>query len=442
MKNYKLILLYLIIIILLLAGINLPGRQIEGIASEPGGVYRITISGELDPGIASLVERGIREAEAADAKHIIFVINTYGGLVDSSIRIKDLIMNTPLETTTYVEGRAFSGGALVALGGDNLIMQEGSSIGAAETIPRDEKYISALRTEFRSTAERKNRDGELAAAMVDADLEIPGIIERGKILSLTAREAREQGIADFVLADFPAVLNQLSFGQEEVNEILPSSPERMARFVTRPGISAFLLTLGFLGLILEIMVPGWGVGGTTGVLSLGLFFTGHMIHGYAGAGMIVLLLVGVFLLALELFVIPGFGITGIGGVVAILASVYFVFPSAETALTVISIALVATLVGAFILLRIFGVSRFWKRMSMDYSETPDEGYTASQSKAELLGERGQTITPLRPAGITEINGERMDVVTEGGMIDRDQEVEVVKIEGRRIVVKKIKKESE
>ncbi|MFW6279160.1 MAG: NfeD family protein [Bacillota bacterium] len=435
MGNFKQVFSVFIFLILFLFSLTI-------LSSAEGDIYRIPVEGEIDSGMVSFIRRGIKEAETEEAEHIIFAINTYGGLVDSSNQIKDLILNTPLPTTTFVVRRAFSGGALVALGGQNLVMNEGSSIGAAETIPEKEKYISALRTEFRSTAEQRGRDGDIAAAMVDADLEVSDLVERGKILSLTAKKAGELNFADHVVSDIDELLAILGLSENQIVEIKPSAPERLARFVTNPGISAFLLTIGFLAFFVEMLIPGWGIGGTTGVLSLGLFFTGHMIHGYASWGLLALMFVGIFLLLLEVFVVPGFGVTGIGGLGAIFASVYFVFPSGETALTVIAIALVGTVFGVIILLKFFGSSRFWKKLSMDYSESTEQGYTTSENKSRLMGSRGLTITPLRPSGIVEIDNERIDVVTEGGMIDKGEKVEVVKVAGRRIVVKKINEESD
>ena len=405
-------------------------------------VYVIPVEGEIDPGLANLVNRGIEEAEQAGAEHIVFEINSFGGLVESSVEIKDAIINTGIETTTFVSGRAFSGAALVALAGDNLILKPGTSIGAAETIPVTEKNISAVRSEFRSTAESQGRDGELAAAMVDADLEIDGIIESGKILSLTALEAEEFGISDQLADNLEQAISVAVSENYRVENIQPAAYERLARWITSPVVSALLLILGLLGLVLEFIVPGWGVGGTSGVLCLGLFYTGHMIHGYASWGLVFLLLVGFFLLGLEIFVVPGFGVTGIGGIAAILGSIYFVFPTAEMGLPIISIVLVTTIVGTIILLKIFGSSRLWKRIAMDYSETVDKGYTASRGTSELMGKTGKAATPLRPAGIAEISGKRVDVVSEGGMIARGTMIEVIDVQGRRVVVKKADDEAE
>ncbi len=411
-------------------------------ASENNFVYRVDLEGTIDSGMVNLLNRAINEAEKNNADQLIITINSEGGYINSGLKMKDAIFGARIEITTFVVNRALSAAALVALSGDQMVMMEASTIGAAETIPREEKYISAMRSEFQSAAERRGKDGRLAQAMVDRDVEIAGVIESGKLLSMVASEAYEHQLADGIVSGFQDLLLFLDLENARIENIEMTFPERMARIITNPVISVLLLTIAILALVFEIIAPGWGVGGTVGLLGLALFFSGHIIFGNAGLGIVVLLIVGLILLSIEIFVIPGFGITGIGGLFAIFASLFLVFPSPEIALPVLAAVLTFSILGVIILMKIFGSSNIWRRISLETSETVEEGYTASSNRSELKGEKGYTVTPLRPSGIIDIDGERLNVVTEGDFIDKNTKVKIVKVAGNRIIVKKIIKESE
>jgi len=405
-------------------------------------VYRIPVKGKIDPGLASLVSKGIAEAKNIGVEIVIIEIDTYGGFVDSAVKIRDSILKTDLDTVTFVSGRAWSAGALIALAGKRLVMVNRSSIGAAETRPKEEKYISALRKEFKATAETRGRNPEIAAAMVDSDIVIEGLSEKGKLLTLTAVEAEGNNIADFLVDDFKALLAELELADSKILSREFSSTEKMARFVTDPKISALLLTIGFVAIIFEALAPGFGIGGTVGILALGLFFSAYIINGLASWGLVILFLAGIILILLEIFVVPGFGITGIGGLLAVLGSLYFTLPTPQIALSILAAVIVLSILSAIILIKFFGGSRFWKNISLRESQTIDSGYIAHMDKSDLPGTRGETLTPLRPAGIVLINGERVDVVSDGGYIDKGKDVEIVSVSGSRIVVRKIIKESD
>ncbi|MFW5979789.1 MAG: NfeD family protein [Halanaerobiales bacterium] len=403
-------------------------------------IYNIPIDSDIDPGMATFIDRRIKTAEEADADLIIITIDTYGGLVDSAIQIRDKIFNTYIPTITFISHRAWSAGALIALSGEELVMVPGSSIGAAETRPNEEKYISALRTEFNSTAERRGKDGEIAEAMVDADIEIEGLVEKGKLLSMTASEAEKYKISDTTADDFNDLLRKLKSENAEIVKVTRSPAEILANVITNPVFSVLLLTIGFMALWAEALIPGWGIGGTTGVLSLSLFFSGYMINGYGNWGLLALFVAGILLIGLEVFVIPGFGVTGVGGLIAIFTSLYFFMPSTETALLILVSALLFSLIGAFILFKFFGSSRFWQNIALGESQNNETGYTAHINKKELKGGIGETLTPLRPAGTALINDKRIDVVSEGGFIEKGAKIKVVDVSGSRIIVKKIERE--
>ncbi|MDZ7672091.1 MAG: NfeD family protein [Halanaerobiales bacterium] len=419
----------LVLIILLLFTFNLNAQDI---------VYQIPIEGDIDQAMFSFFQRGFNQAEENNADIIIIKIDTYGGYVDPAIKIKDIILNSDTKTVTFVSNRAWSAGALIAISGEQMIMQRGSSIGAAETRPNEEKYISALRKEFKSTAEARNKNPELAAAMVDVDIEIEGIIEKEKLLTLTAEEAVDNNISDYMVDNTEGLYQYLNISGNQVNVLKLTTSEKFAKVVTNPYISTFLLIIGFSALIFELLVPGFGFGGTIGLISLGMFFSGYVINGIASWGIILLFLVGLLLILLEVFVVPGFGITGIGGIASILISLYFLFPTPQIAINIIATTLIATIVATYFIAKYFESSKIWSKISLGTSQTIEVGYVASIGNKKVIGKKGITVTPLRPAGIAEIEGKRVDVVSEGGFIDKEEKIKVIDVRGSKVLVQAYK----
>lgn len=403
-------------------------------------VYQIPINGDIDQAMFSFFQRSFNEAIENNADKIIVNIDTYGGYVDPAIKIKDIIINSNVKTVTYVSNRAWSAGALIALAGEEMVMKVGSSIGAAETRPNEEKYISALRKEFKATAEARNKNPDVAAAMVDVDIEIEGLIEQGKLLTLTADEALKNNITNQVVGSEQEFYNYIQLNKNQITKITPNATEKFADIVTNPYISTLLLIIGFSALIIELLIPGFGVSGTVGLISLGLFFSGFLINGVASWGIIVLFLVGLLLILLEAFVVPGFGITGIGGIISILVSLYYLFPTPQVAVNVIATSLIATVILTFFVGKYFGSSKVWSRISLGTSLTTDSGYVSSNEDKENIGKVGITVTPLRPAGIIKIDDRRIDVVSEGGFIDKNKKVIVIDVKGSKNLVKLYKEE--
>jgi membrane-bound serine protease (ClpP class) len=432
--NYKKSLVITLICILIITFL-----QFSTVAqnNNQGIIYEIPIKGSIDLGLAKFISRGIQEAETSGAQAILLEIDTFGGLVKAATEIRDDILATELPVIAYVKNRAWSAGALITIASDQIFMNPGSSIGAAETRPKEEKIISAFRKEFEATAEKTKRDPKLAAAMVDARVEIEEIVDKGQILTLTAQQADKLNFITGIANNKQEVLTEAGYGNKEVKVLKSNLKENLARFTSNPVISTILLTIGFLALIIEGITLGWGGAGSIGVLALGLYFAGRLIAGTTGLGLILIFILGIFLLALEVLVVPGFGVTGIGGIVAILGSLFFTFENHEVAMYVLTISVAASVVGLIIALKYFVKSTAWSRIELSATQTKEEGYLSNQTNNDLLAKQGKTITPLRPAGIAEIDGERLDVVSEGGFVAAGQDVEVVIARGRRIVVKEI-----
>lgn len=403
-------------------------------------VAYIPLHGDIDPGQASFLSRALSEAEDRGVESVIIEIETYGGLVDSALNMRDQILEFPLPVITVVNQRAWSAGALLAIAGEELYMVSGSSIGAAETRPQDEKLIAALSREFAATAESQNRDTDIAAAMVDQDREIDNVVERGKLLSLTAGEASDLNFIEGKVESFSSLLTEKGWTEADLFNIEKTPLEIIAGIITHPIITVILLTLGITALAGEALVPGFGVSGTVGVLSLAVFFSAYLYQGYAGLGLLALFLAGMILIMIEVFFIPGFGVTGAGGLLAIFVSLFLFIPDQTTALRIIVAVLILSTVGIGILIKVFGGSNLWKRISLDKSETVEEGYVSRAEDEDLSGKEGRALTPLRPSGVAEIDGRRVDVVSQGDFIDKNEKIKVLSSQGSRVVVEKLKNE--
>lgn len=416
-------------------------------------VYVVPIEGVIDLGLAPFLARAIREAEAAGAAAVVLEINTFGGRVDAAVAMRDTLLNSPVRTIAFVNQRAISAGALIALACDTLVMTTGGTIGAAtpvaggggsgEAQPADEKSVSYVRSEFRATAEARKRPPELAEAMVDADVEIAGVIAKGKLLTLTTSQAIEHKVAELTADTLDAALVAAGVPNAEVRTARQTWAETVVRFLTHPVISSLLMTIGILGLVVEIRTPGFAVPGTIGLLSLGLFFWGHWIVQLAGWEELLLVSIGVLLLALEVFVVPGLTVAGIAGIVALVVGLGLALVGAGATASVVITALgrvalsgLVAMAGAFALFGVLPRLPFGRRLVLDAGMPAGAGYvSAPESDRQWLGRTGIAISPLRPAGIGEIDGTRVDVVSDGGFVHAGTGIEVTRVDGNRIVVR-------
>ena len=425
----------------------------------PGGgpiVYVAPIHGMIDLGLAPFVDRVLEDAATAGAAAVIFEINTFGGRVDAAVVIRDALLRARVRTVAFVNKRAISAGALISLAAEKIAMAEGGTIGAATPVemgapggpaqPVAEKTVSYVRKEFRATAESRKRPPLLAEAMVDADVEIAGVIEKGKLLTLTTDEALEHGIADFRADTLEAVLAALDLAGAEVRRAQPTWAETIVRFLTHPVVSSLLMTIGILGILVEIRTPGFGVPGALGIASLALFFWGHWLVRLVGWEELLLVGLGLVLLVIELFVTPGFGVVGALGIAALLGGLGLSLVGAgatwEAVLTAVgrvAVSLLVAIVASLVMLRFFPRLPFGRRLVLETELAAREGFaSAPEADRAWLGKRGTAASTLRPAGIADIEGERVDVVSDGEFIDAGEPITVVRVDGNRIVVRRLR----
>ncbi|MHB1125795.1 MAG: NfeD family protein [Bacillota bacterium] len=428
----------LLFILLMLALIPANPAQ----ASPTDLIYVVPVKGTVDRGLANFIQRAYADAEQHQARMVILEIDTPGGAIDAAIQIRDVINESKVTTTSYVTGGAISAGALIALSSKGLVMAPGTTIGDAE--PRlgskraDEKIVSYWTAQLASAAEKNGRDGQIAASMADRDLEIPGLVAKGKLLTLTDGKAVKLGMADAVLANRAQVLAYYNLQNSQVVELKLTTAEKLARFVTNPLVSPVLLTIGIAGLVLELLTVGFGIAGVLGLTFLSLFFGGHMLAGFSGWESIVLFLAGLVLLAIEIFVIPGFGVAGIVGIAALVGGVVLASVSVGQAIVSLIFAMLGTSLLVVLSLKYLPTRNLWRGLVLSHQQLSETGYVAPEGNYQFfLGATGTAITPLRPAGVAQIGGERADVVTSGEFISPGTPVKVIKVEGTRIVVRKV-----
>ena len=416
-------------------------------------VYVAPIEGIIDLGLAPFVERVLAEATEAKADAVVLEINTFGGRVDAAVLIRDALLRARIPTVAFVNKRAISAGALISLAAEKIVMADGGTIGAATPVqmgapgnaakPVDEKTVSYMRKEFRATAESRKRPPLVAEAMVDPDVVIPGVIEKGKLLTLTTTEALKLGVADVRADSLEAVLEYLKLPGAEVRRLTVNWAEQLARFFTHPLLSSVLMTIGILGIIVELRTPGFGFPGAIGIASLGLFFWGHWLVRLAGWEEILLVALGLILLALEIFVIPGFGVAGVLGILALagglalsLVGVGATGPLVLYAIGRVALSLLIAIGLSLVLLRFLPHLPYGRTLVLATDLDARAGYaSAPETDLKWVGKRGTAATPLRPAGIADLEGERVDVVSQGEYIEADVPIEVVRVDGNRIVVR-------
>ncbi|WP_313149904.1 NfeD family protein [Lysinibacillus capsici] len=410
-------------------------------------VYHVLIHNEVERGLHAFLERAFKEAEENNAEAIILEIHTPGGFVNAANDIAMLMDATQIRTIAYINKDAHSAGAFLALHADEIYMVPNGTIGAAAVIDSagnaaDLKANSAWLAQMKAAAETSGRNPKYALAMADTNYELPEYRAGGKnLLTLSASEALKVKYSEGTVKDFQELLDVTNLNGSDVVPIEPTFSEKLARFITNPIIVPILLSIASLGLVMELYSPGFGVPGIMGLSALGLFFFGHMVAGFAGYETLLLFIVGLALLIAEFFV-PG-GIVGILGGVLIVLSLILAGANMIQMIVAILIALVIAMIGMVILMKFFGKKlHVLNRLVLMDATTTEEGYVSNVNRTELLGKIGKTLTPLRPSGTMVLGSERIDIVSEGGYIDVNQHVEIIKVEGSRIVVRQTDKEME
>lgn len=430
--------------LLLLAPLAL-GLQAPAAAQDRPTVYRIPISGTIEMGIAPFIKRALAEAEAASASAAILDVNTLGGRVDAALQIVDAVTQSRIPVYAFVNPRAISAGALISVSTQRVYMSAEASLGASTVVDGggnkvSEKAQSVMRAQFRALAERRGIDPRIGEAMVDETIAIDGVIEAGKLLTLTAREAERVGYAKE--ADtFGDVLTDLGLEGAEILTPTANWAEYLVRFLSNPVVAPLLLSIGVLGIMIEIKTPSFGLAGMVGLGSLAAFFGAHLIVGLAGLEELILLGIGLIALLIEVFVVPGFGFAGLIAVVTISAGVFLAllgnlptWPDIARAMGIIAFSIIIVIAAVYSVVRKLPTSARWTGIFLQTATARDEGYVSGTVRDDLIGMEGVAVTDLHPSGTGVFGRERLDVVCESGFVAQGARIRIVRSEGYRHVV--------
>ena len=420
-------------------------------------VLHLKIQQEIDPRTNRYSELGLEKAREIEADYVILELDTYGGALNDADDIRTRILEFEKPVFAFINKDAASAGALISIACDSIYMASGSSIGAATVVTQDgaaapDKYQSYMRSIMRSTAEAKGRDPRMAEAMVDEDIDLDSIATEGKILTLSTSEAIKYGFCEAEVSGIKEILSRAGIENYEVEEFSLGATEKIISLFLNPFVSGILILIIIGGIYFELQTPGVGFPILASIIAVILYFVPNYLNGLAENWEIALFIVGVILIALEVFVIPGFGVAGVLGLICTLGSLVLVMlnndfldfsfvPMEE--IFVSTAVVLAGLLGAIVVMFFGGArllnSNVFKRVALQETQNAEQGYTSTFYKEKsMVGQRGKAFTRLRPSGRIEIEGTIYDAYTRGNFIEEGAEVEVISDEGTSLKVKEVK----
>jgi membrane-bound serine protease (ClpP class) len=387
-----------------------------------------------------------------------------------SIRTK--ILYYPKPVWVFIDNNAASAGSLISIACDSIFMRPGANIGAAtvvnqtgEVVP--DKFQSYMRSTMRSTAEahgkdtlvqgrdtvfKWRRDPKIAEAMVDPSIYIAGLIDTGKVLTMTTQEAMKWGYCEGEANSVQDLIQKQGLGGGEIKEYKMSALERFIGFLLSPAIQGILILMIIGGIYFELQSPGIGFALIIALIGATLYFAPLYLDGLAEHWEILVFLAGLALLAVEIFVIPGFGVAGISGIVLVVSgltlslirNVKFDFTGVGVsdvfqAFSLVILSVMISLVGSIWLSSKLLTTRHspFRRLALSHAEDKDQGYVAVDTGLlTLVGQQGVAYTILRPAGKVMIGGKVYDAVADTSWIPKGSEIIVVRQESSQVYVKK------
>jgi membrane-bound serine protease (ClpP class) len=434
-------------------------------------VYKLNIKSEITPATRRQVSQAFEAADSLKADIFLIHMNTYGGTVVDADSIRTRILQSKIPVYVFIDNNAASAGALISIACNGIYMRPGGSIGAATVVNQrgaamPDKYQSYMRSTMRATAEAHGkdtiitadndtiykwfRDPKIAEAMVDQRIYIEGVSDTGKVLTFTPMEAMEHGFCEGTAENVDEVMQQIGVSEYEIVEYEPSWIEKIIGFLVHPMVSGLLIMAIVGGIYFEMQSPGIGFPLGVAILAAVAYFAPLYLEGLAENWEIILFMVGVILMAVEIFAIPGFGVAGILGVsfmfiglvLSLIGNVHFDFEGVE--MDGVGVAIVTVLFGVFggFLLSIYlGKSLFtttsgpFKNFALNTVQSVSEGFVSVDTRLfELKGKTGISQTVLRPGGKIIIDGEVFDAVAETGFIEKDEQVVVTRIESVQLFV--------
>lgn len=419
-------------------------------------VYTFKIDSNIDPAMNRRVKLALEEAKKSEATLILIEMDTYGGAVNDADEIRTMILESEIPVYVFINKDAASAGALISIACDSIYMAPGGSIGAATVVSgadgaaAPDKYQSYMRSMMRSTAEAKGRDPRIAEGMVDEKIEIEGISEAGTVITFSVSEAIKHGFCEGEYKSIDEILKAQNLDTAEIIAYEEDFIDKIISFFLNPAISGVLILIIIGGIYFELQTPGVGFPILAAVVATLLYFIPFYLNGLAENWEILVFITGIILLAVELFVIPGFGIFGVLGIVFILGGLVlgmlpnqdfnFDFVPASQLFGALLTVILAALASVGLVFWLTPKINQWGAFStitLSSTQERSEGYTSSIYAASLLGKEGIVHSRLRPSGRVEIDGEIYDASSRGDFIDQGEKIIVVSTEGTSLKVKKL-----
>lgn len=418
-------------------------------------IVHLKVLDNIDPRTNRYTELGIEYAQEEKADLIILELDTYGGALNDADEIRTRILNLEIPIYAFINKDAASAGALISIACDSIYMAKGSSIGAATVVTGDgtqapDKYQSYMRSIMRSTAEATGRNPKIAEAMVDEDIDLDSIATQGKVLTFSVSEAIQYGFCEGQYDNIDQIITNAGYTVYEIYPYELGNAEKIIALFLNPFVSGILILIIIGGIYFELQTPGVGFPILAAVIAAILYFTPYYLNGLAENWEIIMFIAGIILLALEIFVFPGFGVAGVLGVSFTLAALTLVmvnndgfdfqFINPDKLFQAIATTL-AGLMGSIILMFFGGVrlanSRLIRRVALVDTQDTATGYTSTVYQKELIGKQGIAYTILRPAGKIELEDEIYDAYTRGEYIQKGDKIQVISNEGTSLKVKKV-----
>ena len=419
-------------------------------------VLHFKINDVIDPRTNRFSELALEKAQEIDADYVILELDTYGGALNDADDIRTRILNFDRPIYAFINRDAASAGALISIACDSIYMAKGSSIGAATVVTQDgaaapDKYQSYMRSIMRSTAEAKGRDPGMAEAMVDEDIDLDSIATEGKILTLSTSEAIRYGFCEAEVKDIDEIMRRSGVEDYELQEFKLDATEKIISIFLNPFVSGILILIIIGGIYFELQTPGVGFPILASLIAIILYFVPNYLNGLAENWEILLFVVGIILIAFEVFVIPGFGVAGVLGLICTIGSLILVmldndmfdfsFVGADE-IFISFVTVIAGLLGAIVVMFFGGAqlinSPVFKRIALQDVQDKDQGFTSTFYKEKsMVGLTGKAYTRLRPSGKIEIDGVIYDAFTRGDFIEEGSMVEIISDEGTSLKVKKV-----
>ena len=417
-------------------------------------VLHLKLTSDIDPRSNRYVTLGLKKANEMNVDYVILELDTYGGALTDADEIRTKILNYERPIYAFINKDAASAGALISIACDSIYMTTGSSIGAATVVTGEgkaapDKYQSYMRSIMRSTAESKGRNPEIAEAMVDEEIRLDSLITDGKVLTFSVSEAIEYRFCEAEVEGIKDIMLRSNLKTYDIELFKLNWSERIIALFLNPAISGVLILLILGGLYFELQSPGFGFPIVASIVAALLYFTPYYLNGLAENWEIIVFFVGLLLVSIEVFVIPGFGLPGILGLVFTIGSLALVmikndglsFDLIEPSL--INNAIITSLIGFLgaLFLMIFMGARltrtsFFNRFALTSVQDTSTGYTSSFYDKSLIGATGIVESVLRPSGRIKINNAIYDAYTRGEYIDKGEKIKVIAAEGTSLKVKK------